>query len=164
MSLLRSCEYGGATGANISIKKGACVIDKRIASFDDRDNDDPSDDVTLKQCMSGFVASKDATFINGQSVPFDQCCKCKPGEPCELCKIPTNCTDDEKEKFVAQDTCFGASSSVSGSGKRKGGCPPCPKAIVGGKYRTKKMVARCYSIISFHYIGFYHWKNVVKYQ
>ena len=130
MSLLRSCEYGSATGANISMKAGSCLTDNRIASFDDRDNDDPSDDVTLKQCMSGFVASKDATFVNGQSVPFDQCCKCKPGEPCELCKIPTNCTDDEKEKFVAQDTCFGASSSVSGSGsgKRKGGCPPCPKA------------------------------------
>ena len=132
MSFLKGCDSGATTGANISIKKGSCVIDKRIASFDDRDNDDPSDDVTLKQCISGYIAGKDQGFINGDPLPFDQCCKCKPGEPCELCKIPTNCTDDEKEKFVAQDTCFGASSSVSvsvsGSGKRKGGCPPCPKA------------------------------------
>tara|TARA_R110002153_G_scaffold153548_4_gene305452 strand:- start:1625 stop:2113 length:489 start_codon:yes stop_codon:yes gene_type:complete len=128
MSLLKGCEAGATTGANISVKKGSCVTDKRIASFDDRDNDDPSDDVTLKQCISGYVSGKDQAFINGQPVPFDQCCKCKPGQPCELCKIPTNCTDDEKEKFVAQDACFGTEASVSLSGKKKGECPPCPKA------------------------------------
>jgi len=128
MSLLRGCETGTTVGANISVKAGSCLSDKRIASFDDRDNDDPSDDVTLKQCISGYVAGKDQGFINGDPLPFDQCCKCKPGEPCELCKIPTNCTDDEKVKFVAQDACFGTEASVSVSGKKKGECPPCPKA------------------------------------
>ena len=128
MSLLKGCETGATTGANISVKKGSCVTDKRIASFDDRDNDDPSDDVTLKQCISGYVAGKDQGFINGDPLPFDQCCKCKPGEPCELCKIPTNCTDDEKEKFVATDACFGTEASVSVSDKKNGDCPPCPNA------------------------------------
>lgn len=127
MSLLRSCESGSATGANISMKAGSCLTDNRIASFDDRDNDDPSDDVTLKQCISGFVASKDAAFINGQSVPFDQCCKCKPGEPCELCSVPTNCTDAESEKYVAQDACFGFEKNKPVKIKsKKVGCPACP--------------------------------------
>jgi hypothetical protein len=113
MSLLKGCAVGATAGANITVKTGSCMTDKRIASFDDRDNDDPSDDVTLNQCISGYVASKDQGFISGVPLPFDQCCKCKPGEPCELCKIPTNCTDDEKDKFVAQDTCFGTEPEVS---------------------------------------------------
>ena len=125
MSLLTSCVAGTTQGANIKVKAKACLIDNRIASFDDRDNDDPSDDVTLKQCKSGFVASKDATFINGKPVPFDQCCKCKPGEPCELCKIPTNCTDAESKKYVAQDTCFGVEKNTSTKTK-KDARPACP--------------------------------------
>ena len=127
MSLLRGCETGTTVGANISVKAGSCLTDKRIASFDDRDNDDPSDDVTLKQCISGFVASKDQAFNNGQPVPFDQCCKCKPGELCELCKIPSNCTDDEKKKFVAQAACFGTESNSTLTSSKKADCPTCPK-------------------------------------
>jgi hypothetical protein len=127
MSLLRGCETGTTVGANISVKAGSCLSDKRIASFDDRDNDDPSDDVTLKQCISGYVAGKDQAFINGQPVPFEQCCKCKPGQPCELCQIPTNCTDEEKEKFVAQEVCFGTEPDEPPKPKKKeGGCPACP--------------------------------------
>ncbi|MDB4588403.1 hypothetical protein N9095_00325 [bacterium] len=126
MSLLRGCDAGTTGGANISMKAGSCLTDKRIASFDDRDNDDPSDDVVIKQCVSGYVASKDQGFINGDPLPFDQCCKCKPGEACELCEIPTNCTDDEKKKFVAQDTCFGTESEVLSKSSVKE-CPKCPK-------------------------------------
>jgi len=127
MSLLRGCETGTTVGANISVKAGSCLTDKRIASFDDRDNDDPSDDVTLKQCISGFVANKDQAFIKGLPVPFDQCCKCKPGEACELCAIPTNCTDEEKEKFVAQEACFGTEVGEKPKPTKKG-CPECPPA------------------------------------
>ena len=107
MALLSGCDAGATVGANIKVKPGSCLVDNRIASFDDRDNDDPSDDVTLRQCMSGFVADTDSAFIDGDNVPFAQCCKCKSGEACELCDIPTNCTDEENEKFVAQDACFG---------------------------------------------------------
>ena len=113
MSLLRGCETGTTVGANISVKAGSCLTDKRIASFDNRDNDDPSDDVTLKQCISGFVSDKDSVLVDGTASPFEQCCKCRPGEICELCAIPTNCTDAEKEKFVAQEACFGDASEVS---------------------------------------------------
>lgn len=127
MSLLRGCETGTTVGATISVKAGSCLTDKRIASFDDRDNDDPSDDVTLKQCISGYVADKDQAFINGLPVPFDQCCKCKPGQPCELCAIPTNCTDDEKAKFVAQEACFGTEAGEPPKPTKKG-CPACPAA------------------------------------
>jgi hypothetical protein len=126
MSLLRGCETGTTAGANISVKAGSCLTDKRIASFDDRDNDDPSDDVTLKQCISGFVANKDKAFINGLPVPFDQCCKCKPGELCELCEIPSNCTDEEKERFVAQEACFGTEAGET-TKPAKDGCPACPE-------------------------------------
>ena len=128
MSLLRGCETGATKGATISVKAGSCLTDKRIASFDDRDNDDPSDDVTLKQCISGFVAGKDQAFINGLPVPFDQCCRCKPGEACELCEIPTNCTDKEKEKFVAQEACFGTEAGEKPKPVTKKGCPTCPPA------------------------------------
>ena len=113
MSLLSGCVAGTTQGANIKVKAKACLIDDRIASFDDRDNDDPSDDVTLKQCKSGFVADKNLVFVDGKVSPFEQCCKCKPGEACELCAIPTNCTDDEKKKFVAKVTCFGNGGEVS---------------------------------------------------
>lgn len=113
MALLGGCDAGATVGANIKVKPGSCLVDDRIASFDDRDNDDPSDDVTLRQCISGFVADTDSAFIDGDNVPFAQCCKCKSGEACELCDIPTNCTDEENEKFVAQDACFGSGVEAS---------------------------------------------------
>ncbi len=113
MSLLSGCVAGATEGANIKVRAKSCLIDDRIASFDDRDNDDPSDDVTLKQCVSGFVSDKDSVIVDGAASPFEQCCKCRPGEICELCAIPTNCTDDEKKKFVAQEACFGDDIEVS---------------------------------------------------
>ena len=126
MSLLRGCETGTTAGANVGIKAGSCLTDKRIASFDDRDNDDPSDDVTLRQCISGYVANKDQVFVNDLPAPFDTCCKCKPGQPCELCAIPTNCTDDEEAMFVAQDACFGTEPGDEPEPKPKPNECECP--------------------------------------
>lgn len=137
MSLLRGCEVGTTEGANIKMKAGSCLVDNRIASFDDRDNDDPSDDVVLKQCVSGYVANKDQVFINGLPVPFDQCCKCKPGKLCEFCKIPTNCTDEEKKKFVTQQACFGTESDDPPPPETNNECPKPKKCWTDDVWLTE---------------------------
>ena len=56
-------------------------------------------------CASGYMApANNVTFPMNS---LKQCCKCKAGEACPLCANPTACTEDEREEFVAEETCFG---------------------------------------------------------
>ena len=62
-------------------------------------------------CTSGYMApAQNVTFPKNS---FKQCCKCKEGESCALCKDPKACTDDEKEKFVTDENCFGTAMGPS---------------------------------------------------
>tara|TARA_B100000405_G_scaffold160883_1_gene112348 strand:- start:27 stop:515 length:489 start_codon:yes stop_codon:yes gene_type:complete len=56
-------------------------------------------------CKSGFMApAENVAFPNSG---LRQCCKCRDGETCPLCADPSACTDEEKEKFVGVEDCFG---------------------------------------------------------
>ena len=76
--------------------KGCTVSDQSIFDTDIKGCQPVSED----QCKSGFkVLSND---INTPINALDQCCKCKSGTPCDYCLNPTNCTDDEKLKYVSE--------------------------------------------------------------
>jgi hypothetical protein len=67
--------------------------------------------VSEDTCKSGYMApSENVSFPKDA---LEQCCKCKEGETCSLCKDPDVCTEDEKEEFVAGDECFGTSMGPS---------------------------------------------------
>src|SRR6056300_1707470 len=69
--------------------------------------------VSEEMCMSGYMApAKNVTFPENS---LKQCCKCKAGEDCPLCADPTACTDDEKEKYVTSENCFGEGSVFDSS-------------------------------------------------
>ena len=56
-------------------------------------------------CTSGYMApGGNVTFPKNS---LKQCCKCKAGEKCSLCANPDACTEEEKEKFVTDENCFG---------------------------------------------------------
>jgi hypothetical protein len=62
-------------------------------------------------CTSGYMApTQNVTFPKNS---LKQCCKCKEGESCALCKDPNACTNDEKEKFVTGEKCFGTAMAPS---------------------------------------------------
>lgn len=56
-------------------------------------------------CRSGFMAP--AENVSFPENALKQCCKCRDGETCPLCADPSACTDEEKEKFVGVEDCFG---------------------------------------------------------
>lgn len=56
-------------------------------------------------CKSGFMAP--AENVAFPKSGLRQCCKCRKGETCPLCADPSACTDEEKEKFVGVEDCFG---------------------------------------------------------
>lgn len=56
-------------------------------------------------CKSGFMAP--AENVAFPKSGLRQCCKCRDGETCPLCADPSACTDEEKEKFVGVEDCFG---------------------------------------------------------
>ena len=56
-------------------------------------------------CRSGFMAP--AENVAFPKSGLRQCCKCRKGETCPLCADPSACTDEEKEKFVGVEDCFG---------------------------------------------------------
>ena len=56
-------------------------------------------------CRSGFMAP--AENVAFPKSGLRQCCKCRDGETCPLCADPSACTDEEKEKFVGVEDCFG---------------------------------------------------------
>ena len=55
-------------------------------------------------CSSGYMAPADNVSFPENSLK--QCCKCKEGESCPMCKDPDACTDKEKDDFVTNDNCF----------------------------------------------------------
>lgn len=57
-------------------------------------------------CASGYMAPAENVSFPKNSL--SQCCKCREGEKCEYCKDPDACTDEEKEKYITNDDCFGA--------------------------------------------------------
>jgi len=76
--------------------KGCTVADQSIFDIDIKGCQPVSED----QCKSGFkVLSND---INTPKNALDQCCKCKSGTPCDYCLNSTNCTDNEKLKYVSE--------------------------------------------------------------
>ena len=76
--------------------KGCTVADQSVFDIDVKGCQPVSED----KCKSGFkVLSND---INTPKNALDQCCKCKSGTPCDYCLNPTNCTDDEKLKYVSE--------------------------------------------------------------
>jgi hypothetical protein len=83
-------------------------------------------------CTSGYMApAQNVTFPENS---FKQCCKCKEGERCALCKDPNACTDDEKEKFMTGENCFGTATSPSP------GPSPGPSADVSEEVDTSKYI------------------------
>lgn len=61
-------------------------------------------------CKSGFMAP--AENVSFPENALKQCCKCRKGETCPLCADPSACTDEEKEKFVGVEDCFGTPPPV----------------------------------------------------
>lgn len=61
-------------------------------------------------CRSGFMAP--AENVAFPKSGLRQCCKCRKGETCPLCADPSACTDEEKEKFVGVEDCFGTPPPV----------------------------------------------------
>jgi len=61
-------------------------------------------------CRSGFMAP--AENVAFPKSGLRQCCKCRDGETCPLCADPSACTDEEKEKFVGVEDCFGTPPPV----------------------------------------------------
>lgn len=56
-------------------------------------------------CASGYMAPAENVSFPKDSL--SQCCKCMEGEKCEYCKDPDACTDEEKERYITNDDCFG---------------------------------------------------------
>lgn len=68
-------------------------------------------------CKSGFMAAaEDVTFPEN---PLDQCCMCKEGELCSYCTNKYDCTDEEKELYMADEGCFGESEPAPGPSSSK---------------------------------------------
>jgi hypothetical protein len=57
-------------------------------------------------CKSGYMAPTENVSFPENSL--NQCCKCKEGETCPLCKNPEACTESEKEELVTSEDCFGS--------------------------------------------------------
>jgi hypothetical protein len=57
-------------------------------------------------CKSGFMAPSEN--ITKPKKSLDQCCKCQPDKPCSFCIDPSKCTEEEIERYVADedDECF----------------------------------------------------------
>jgi hypothetical protein len=77
--------------------------------------------VSEDMCTSGYMAPTENVSFPENSLK--QCCKCKEGESCALCKNPDNCTNEEKDKFVTNENCFGTAVGSSPS-------PSVPAATV----------------------------------
>jgi len=67
--------------------------------------------VSEDACTSGYMAP--AHNVSFPENSMKQCCKCKEGESCALCKDPNVCTDDEKEQFVTDENCFRTATGPS---------------------------------------------------
>ena len=69
--------------------------------------------ISEDKCKSGYMAPSENVSFPKNSL--EQCCKCKEGESCALCKNPDNCTNEEKDKFVTNENCFGTAVGPSPS-------------------------------------------------